>query len=163
MEIRKANIDDLCQIMSIYSSAREYMKESGNPTQWGNSYPPVEVIENDIHSGISYVICENGMPHGVFVFFTGDDPTYSRIEGDWLNDLPYGVIHRIGSDGTVKGIFSKISAFCKDKISNLRIDTHNNNLTMQHLLDKHGFKHCGTIYLANGQPRMAYHFTRTGV
>ena len=27
---------------------------------------------------------------------------------------------------------------------------------MQHLLEKHGFSYCGIIYLANGDPRLAY-------
>ena len=32
-----------------------------------------------------------------------EDPDYQVIEGAWLNEEPYGVVHRITSDGTVKG------------------------------------------------------------
>lgn len=160
MEIRKACIEDLPRILEIYESARGYMRENGNPTQWAGGYPPVECVEEDIRSGISYVISDDGVLHGVFVFFIGDDPTYYNIEGSWLNDRPYGVVHRIGSDGAVRGIFGEMSIFCKAQVSDIRIDTHKDNHTMQHLLAKHGFKKCGIIHLADGQPRLAYHFTR---
>jgi predicted GNAT family N-acyltransferase len=39
---------------------------------------------------------------------------------------------------------------------NVRIDTHENNYVMQNMLKKNGFVHCGTIYLEDGQPRMAF-------
>ena len=38
----------------------------------------------------------------------------------------------------------------------VRMDTHNDNLSMQKFLTKYGFKHCGTITLANGALRRAY-------
>ena len=39
---------------------------------------------------------------------------------------------------------------------NIRVDTHSDNHIMQHLLARHGFTLCGTIYLASGSPRLAY-------
>ena len=163
MEIRRACMEDLPQILRIYECARAYMRESGNPTQWAGGYPPVERVEADIRQDISYVVGDESGLHGVFVFFVGEDPTYLKIDGVWLNDRPYGLMHLIGSDGAVKGIFGKMSDFCKSQVSEIRIDTHKDNHTMQHLLAKHGFKKCGIIYLADGQPRLAYHFSAPGV
>ena len=35
----------------------------------------------------------------------GDDPTYQQIyEGTWLNNEPYGVIHRLATNGKQKGV-----------------------------------------------------------
>ena len=45
-------------------------------------------------------------------------------------------------------------------ISNIRIDTHHDNLVMQKVLNKHGFMKCGVIYLKNGNPRLAYHYEK---
>ncbi len=163
MKIRKTRHEDLLRVLDIYEKARQYMRASGNPTQWAGGYPPEERIRQDISQGISYVVCDGDNPVGVFVFFKGVDPTYIKIDGQWLNDKPYGVMHRIASDGSQKGIFGKMADFCKSQVSELRIDTHKDNLTMQHLLDKHGFVKCGVIYLENGQPRLAYHFTGQGV
>ncbi len=39
MQIRKATMNDLPDILAIYAYARKYMKEHGNPDQWRDSYP----------------------------------------------------------------------------------------------------------------------------
>ena len=45
-----------------------------------------------------------------------------------------------------------------ERVANIRVDTHRDNHTMQHLVQKHGFQKCGVIYLKNGSPRLAYHY-----
>ena len=46
--VRKAKMSDLSQILDIYEYARRFMKETGNPNQWGDSLPPKELLINDI-------------------------------------------------------------------------------------------------------------------
>lgn len=156
--IRKANMQDLEQMLAIYEHARAYMRESGNPNQWGGTYPPEELLVQDINAGISYVLeDEQGNVHGTFVFFEGEDPAYHVIEGgNWLNDDRYGVIHRVASDGQLKGVVASCVGYCFAICGNLRMDTHRDNLTMQHALEKQGFQRCGIVYLANGSERIAY-------
>ena len=48
MEIRKASVQDLGQIMQVYDKARKFMRENGNAEQWGEDYPSAERIEHDI-------------------------------------------------------------------------------------------------------------------
>lgn len=48
MEIRKASVQDLGQIMQVYDKARKFMRENGNAEQWGEDYPSAELIEHDI-------------------------------------------------------------------------------------------------------------------
>ena len=136
---------DLPQILQIYAHAREAMAASGNPTQWGDNFPPQELLEEDIDSNRLFVDVVNGQLLGVFAFILGADPTYQVIEdGAWLNDtLPYGTIHRLASSGKSKGVAS-------------RADTHADNQIMQHLLEKNGFTRCGIIHVADGTPRIAY-------
>ena len=45
------------------------------------------------------------------------------------------------------------------KCPNLRIDTHQDNKVMQHVVEKHGFTRRGIIYIADGSPRIAYERT----
>lgn len=161
MTIRKAKTEDLPRIRPIYDAAKFYMDTSGNPNQWAVGYPPEEYLRQDIELSRLYVCEENDVLFGVFMLSMEDDPTYRYIDGAWLNDEPYGVIHRIASDGTQKGIFASVLEFCKARmaeknVTNLRIDTHADNKTMQHLVEKNGFLRCGTIYLENGSPRIAY-------
>lgn len=157
MNIRKASLKDVDKILAIYQYAREQMRLGGNPGQWGSTYPSLELIQNDISHGNCYVMDEEEEIHGGFAFILGDDPTYQRIEdGAWLNGDDYGTIHRIAGDGKRKGIFDYCTCFCEKKVSNIRIDTHERNLIMQHLLEKNGYQKCGRIYVADGSPRIAY-------
>ena len=77
MKIRNAGLEDLPEILKLYEEARAFMQETGNETQWGTSYPPVERVEADIREGKSYV-CEAGdVLAGVFYFSEGPEPTMS--------------------------------------------------------------------------------------
>jgi hypothetical protein len=156
--IRLATIDDLNKIMDIYNYARLFMAETGNPNQWINNYPSRELIISDIEKQELFICYDNEKIYGVFVFFMHIDETYNYIEGNWLNNEEYGVIHRIASAGCKKGVFSEAYEFIKNYVSNIRIDTHVDNIVMQNVLKKHGSVKCGTIYLKNGSPRLAYHF-----
>lgn len=155
--IRTANESDLDIIMNIYNHAKKFMKENGNETQWHDNYPNKEIALNDIKNNVLFVYEENNIIHGVFTFIIGRDKTYEIIEnGSWLSEEPYGTIHRMASDGQIKGLFSKVLDFCDNKISHIRVDTHENNKVMNHLLIKHGFKKCGIIYVEDNTSRIAY-------
>lgn len=159
--VRKACADDLDKIQMIYAYAREFMRKTGNPNQWKDNSPSLEDILGDIKNGTGFVIELNGKICGVFAFILGEDPTYKYIEdGEWLSDEPYAAIHRIASDGSLKGIVSIATQFAEKTIKNIKIDTYKDNKIMQHVLDKLGFKKCGTIYLENGEPRIAYQRVR---
>lgn len=161
MFIRKATVSDLPELHRIYAAARAYMRANGNPNQWGNSFPPEEVLLEGIQADQQYVICdEEGKPHAAFLFLEGKDPTYEVIrEGHWLNDEPYGTFHRVGSDGEMKGCFKACLEYCRSKSRNLRADTHEDNKTMQHVLESNGFIRCGYIDTWDGTERIAYHRT----
>ena len=160
MIIRHTTIDDLDVVMEIYKYARSFMAQNGNPNQWGTLNPRREQIEKDIENGVSYVCEDEEGIQAVFAFLEGIDPTYSLIEnGEWINDEPYGTIHRIASAGKVKGTASFVFDWCFNKCGNVRADTHEDNKIMQHLLVKNRFKKCGVIYLANGSPRIAFQKT----
>lgn len=156
--IRKAKLTDLDQMMEIYAKAKRFMDSTGNTTQWKIGYPTRKMIQDDIENGYSFVcIGEDNIPHAAFKFFVGEDPTYRVIEqGSWKNNNTYGTIHRVASDGTLKGVFSKMVSFCEAICPELRADTHENNHVMQHLLEKNGFERCGVIYVEDGTPRFAY-------
>ena len=157
LQIRKATKDDLNTILDIYAFAREFMKKNNNSTQWGSSHPKEELLKDDINKGILYVVTLNNQVHGVFAFIIGEDPTYINIEnGKWLLSNTYGTIHRIASDGKIKGIFSFVVKYCYSRIPHLRIDTHEDNKIMQHLILKEGFKYCGIIHVNDGSSRLAY-------
>lgn len=161
MEIRKAEFTDLPRMMKIYAAAQDYMRQHGNHSQWAGGYPSEEQIREDIVAGESWLCVEDGEILGVFCFFTHNDPTYDVIyEGSWLNDEPYGVIHRIAVAKHRRGVASFCYEFALSQCPNLRIDTHRDNVPMQRSLEKNGFHRCGIIHLQNGDPRIAFQKSR---
>ncbi len=146
-------------MQDIFAVARRFMRETGNPNQWAETYPSNEQLMNDINGGDSYVCIENGVIVATFVLRGGNDPTYDIIyEGAWKNNNPYATIHRIASNGTVKGIFNKVMTFALQHYSTIRIDTHRDNKVMQNVIDKAGFKYCGVIHCWSGDERLAYQY-----
>ena len=99
----------------------------------------------------------------VFFYIAGADiePCYAGIEdGAWLDPSPYGVVHRIASDGSVKGAGSFCIRWAYEQCGHLRIDTHPDNRVMQGLLAKLGFRRCGIIHVVeDNDPRYAYELT----
>lgn len=157
MQIRKSAPEDLAQIMALYAAAREFMRENGNPNQWGDSYPAQEMIEADIAAGKSYVCTEGEEIIATFYFAVEEDPTYRQIEqGAWLCGGPYGVIHRITAKRSVRGAASFCIAWCYEQHGNLRIDTHRDNQPMRRCLERNGFAYCGVIHIADGSERIAF-------
>ncbi len=152
-----AKEEDLPRIMEIYDIAKAYMRANGNPNQWNGAYPDPETLRTDIEKQRLYVYKKDGRIHGVFMLLLEEEPTYAYIEdGSWREERPYGTIHRLAGGGEVRGLFAKCVAFCESKVKYLRADTHFDNHTMQHLLEKNGFERRGIIYLKNGDPRIAY-------
>lgn len=160
MLIRKTTPEDLPRLLEIYESARSFMAKSGNPAQWGNAWPPTSLLERDIQSGHSYACLHDRRVVGTFFFNFGKDiePTYAVIiDGKWQNDGPYGVIHRLAGDGSVKGIGAYCINWCYEQCCHLRVDTHPDNQVMQRLLTKLGFKRCGIIHvMQDNRPRIAF-------
>lgn len=158
IRIRKGSMADVDAIMSCYDIAKQYMRASDNHSQWINGYPSRELVAEDITEGVSYVgVDDDNDMVMAFAFIIGDDPTYSVIEGGhWLNERPYGTIHRLGSTGKHKGILRQCVDFCMSHIANIRLDTHADNAIMLNAVEKLGFIRCGTIYCMDGSPRVAF-------
>ncbi len=62
----------------------------------------------------------------------------------------------MAGNGQETGVFAECLAWCREQIGHIRIDTHEDNRIMQHLIEKHGFVRCGIIHVADGSPRIAY-------
>jgi len=162
--IRKTKSEDVDVLMSIYAEAQDFMAVNGNPNQWGHHHPKRALIEQDVVNQVGYAVVHvettpdgpKEIIDGTFAFILEKDPTYSYIEGKWLNEEPYGTIHRIASRTSAHGIFEAAVAFAKSQTRNIRIDTHADNQPMQHLIHKYGFTYCGIIYVADGTPRVAF-------
>lgn len=170
--LRHSVQEDLPAIMEIISEAQSYFSRQGI-RQWQNGYPNPEVISNDMRRGNSYVLVEENPETDrpgkilatVMISFDGE-PTYAQIDGEWITDGPYAVIHRLAVRPELKGrniagwIIGQAEQMCaRRKYPSIRIDTHEENHSMQQVAAKNGFQYCGIIIVADGSPRLAYEKT----
>lgn len=153
-KIRLANLEDLDSIMEVIEDARALFKSKGS-TQWQDSdgYPNRESFTKDILNKALYVF-DDGLILGVCAITFDIDHNYDVIEGKWLNDDKYSVIHRIATrknaynKGIAKAFFEfaeKISII--NNVYNIKADTGVDNDIMINLFNKYGYTNCGKIYL----------------
>ncbi len=156
MVIRPATPADIPALRPVFEAAKGIMRADGNHDQWSApGFPDDSLLLRDIACGGGFVI-ENGTIVAYFALLPSPEPTYDVIDGAWLTDEPYGVIHRMASYPEVHGIFSTVINYAASHYVHLRIDTHRDNRIMQHLIEKHGFTYCGIIWLEDGAERLAY-------
>lgn len=166
VRFRPARLEDAAQIWMLFQQAQAYFREQGID-QWQDNYPTLQVVQQDLENRESYVL-ENQDREivGTAVLSEREEETYRQIYGgSWLTGegQPYLVIHRVAVRSDLKGqglasiILAEAVRRCQEKgIGSIRIDTHEDNLSMQRLLEKSGFICCGTIYLASGAKRLAF-------
>ncbi|MEE9407006.1 MAG: GNAT family N-acetyltransferase [Polaribacter sp.] len=165
MKIRLSTSDDIPNIMIIINDAKTYLA-SQNIDQWQNGYPNTEQVENDIKNGENYVVInDENKIMATSMFTSNPEPTYKIIDGNWFVDETkvYGVVHRMAIKkefrkfGLATFLFDEFHQQLKDKnIESLKIDTHEENIGMQSLIKKLGYKYCGVIYTSYNAKRLAF-------
>ena len=138
---RIANENDIAQIMEIVENAKSYMKEN-KINQWSENYPNEDVFLTDLKENRLYV---------------------AEIDGKWLIDGKYGVIHRIAVNPDYKSqnVAKNLLDFFENKLKELnydsiRVDTHKDNKSMLRFIEKNGFQKCGIVYIRKTDERIAF-------
>ena len=147
--LRQAKLDDLPRIIDIIDSAKKTLKDRG-VDQWQQGYPNKEILEQDIQEGISFVLMLNGRVVGSAALQQGYDKNYQDMNsGAWDDDsdVTYSIIHRIAIEADHQG--EHLSAALIQQLMTMsyylgyrdvRIDTHPDNLVMQHIITSNGFE-----------------------
>lgn len=147
--IRQANLSDLESILDVIKEAQARMKNSGM-TQWQNDYPNRDIIYQDIVNNSLYVYILDGVVCGTMSVFSTDS-VYEFIDGKWLNENAYKVIHRIAVSNRAlgKNISGEMIDFVFNTfdIKDIRIDTHPLNTPMIKSLERQNFIYCGIVHV----------------
>ena len=107
---RPALPDDLERICTIIRQAQAQMRLRGS-RQWQNGYPAAAHITDDIDRGYGHVLCTHTglvVAYGAVVF--DGEPAYAEIDGTWLDQAPYVVLHRLAVAQEVTGHSDRIHA-----------------------------------------------------
>jgi RimJ/RimL family protein N-acetyltransferase len=144
MEVRQTQENDVPALLDIFAKARSFMAAEGNPNQWPKWYPGSADVHEDMAKKASYVVVDGQTVVGYFALYSFDE-NYALIDGHWLNDEPYLVVHRLASIKAGAGSYALRYAMSLAK--NVRVDTHKDNKPMESLLQKLGFVYCGMVPL----------------
>lgn len=159
--LRKATPGDRDRIWEIIQQAKAQMNKE-NKQQWNESYPAAEHIAADIENNYAYVLCieNNVIAYGAIVF--DGEPTYQSIQGKWLSECPYVVVHRLAvaeemkRQGIATIFIKEVETLSLEKgVHSFRVDTNFDNFYMQKILEKLHFTYCGEITFQGGS-RIAY-------
>ena len=158
MEIRHTKPEDLSDILALYEAGIAFMRQNGNLTQWADADSPLGKAAEDIALGRSYVCCEGAALLAVFVFEPeADEAAYRTIrDGQWPDDGPYGVLHRIAVGVPGRDVAGFCFDWCAARCRQLRADTHADNAPMQRAFKKNGFVRAGVVTLEDGTDRIAF-------
>lgn len=156
IKMREARITEVGQIWEIIQQAIERRRKEGS-TQWQNGYPNKGTIESDIAKNFGYVLTVDDEIAVYTALIMNDEPAYSSIEGAWLSDGEFVVIHRVAVNekfagkGMVKILFDKIEDYTRSQnIKSIKVDTNFDNLAMLKILESKGYSYCGEVMLAGG-------------
>ena len=162
MIIRHANKTDLIDIMLIIEKAKIYKKEN-KINQWNENYPNEDVFLTDLKENRLYVADIDGKVVGMAVLVLDGDADYKNIDGKWLVNGKYGVIHRIAVNPDYKSqnVAKNLLDFFENKLKELnydsiRVDTHKDNKSMLRFIEKNGFQKCGIVYIRKTDERIAF-------
>lgn len=156
IKLRKAEIEDRDIIWNIIQQAIERRRQDGS-TQWQQGYPNLDTVESDIAKDFGYVLTVNGEIAVYTALLLNDEPAYSTIEGAWLSNGEFVVVHRVAIDekfagqGLTKKLFDHIEDFTREQgIQSVKVDTNYDNIAMLKILESKGYSYCGEVFLAGG-------------
>ena len=146
--------------MILKQAARQMMDEGKQ--QWTHYYPTEVHVRDDVERGVGYVLEDDNGIVGYCAVVLDGEPAYNHLEGNWLSNDRYVVVHRLAVRMDRKGIglgrifMETIENYAKDHgIYCFKIDTNFDNQSMLGLLNKLGFIYCGEVIYESGR-RMAF-------
>ena len=154
--LRKAEPNDQETIWEILQQAILRRKNDGS-SQWQDGYP-----STDIENEFGYLLEIDGEIAAYSALIFNNEPAYENIEGKWLSDDDFFVVHRVAvSDqflgkGIATKLFLEIENFAKQKqVFSIKVDTNFDNLAMLKILKKLNYTYCGEVYF-RGSARKAF-------
>ena len=151
-QFRMARPEDAPIVWEVLQQAIRRRKADGS-NQWQDGYPNPEVVSRDIEKGVGFVLTDGELIVAYCAVLINDEPEYNRIQGKWLTNGDFVVVHRIAvsDDSLGKGMAVSLLGFIEEyalhnHIFSIRADTNFDNNAMLHIFIKLGFEYCGEVY-----------------
>ena len=163
LQLITAGAEALEEIMGFIADGKAFLREQGLDQWQEPDYPGRRDIEDDIAHGEGCLLIEDGKAVGYACLCLRGDRSYDQIDGAWLNDRPYAVIHRLAMARAERGsgygrmAFAALEERARELgFSDIRVDTHEGNRIMRRILERGGYTRCGIVRFF-GKVRVGYH------
>jgi len=160
IEVKKVNISEINQVFEIIENARAILKKDGC-AQWQDGNPNIVKIRDQIINDNMYGVYKNGVLSLVGAIISGEDPSYKNLySGEWqLYTRRYLTVHSFAVKAGCEGqglynyffewLFLQAKRLTTEVVKSIRIDTHDKNERMKHIILKEGFIYCGIVYISD--------------
>src|ERR1700749_1197882 len=134
MILRRAKQAEKETIWEIIQYAIEQRRLDGS-RQWQDGYPNPDSIQDDMDKGYAYVVEEDGtlLLYAAVIF--EKEPAYEEIQGKWLSNGKYVVLHRVAASPLAKGknvatkFFQMMEGLAvQNKVYSIKVDTNFDNM-----------------------------------
>ncbi len=154
-DMRPATVDDIPVIVATLEEARSLLAADGID-QWQNGTGPnFKNVALDLEFGWGRVFTVKGSVAATAALVDVNDPNYNELlEGAWEEPEtpgPYATIHRVAVSPAYRGqhvaqlFYRRLIEEARVRgFAELRVDTHPQNVRMQHVIENSGFKRVGT-------------------
>ena len=161
LHLRKAVPTELPALWAILQHAIAQRRLDVS-TQWQDGYPNPGTVQDDLDKGRAYVLEQEGEIVLYAAIILDPEPAYAAIEGRWLTNGPYVVLHRVAIAPQAKGqgmgtrFFGLMEQLALERgVPSIKVDTNFDNGAMLRILEKLGYTYCGQVYF-RGSARRAY-------
>lgn len=159
---RPAEREDFDRVTALLDIGHETFAALGIDEGRNKKYPSSRRLMHSIKNGTTHVVEDrDGRLIAVFAVSFSPDKNYARglEDGAWLTDTaavpqPYAELHWVSVDRRARR--RGVGMFILDKAdqiaraggrSSIRADVYELNAPMQKLLEKHGYRRCGTVVI----------------
>ncbi|TDW49124.1 acetyltransferase (GNAT) family protein [Flavobacterium sp. 270] len=157
LNFRKAVLNESNLIWDILSQAILRRKEDGSQ-QWQDGYPNLDVVKKDIEKGAGYVLTNKEEIIGYASIVFNDEPAYEKLDGKWLTNGDFAVLHRlaVSPEYLGKGLAKKILLYTEElalqnEIYSIKVDTNFDNIPMLKIFEKLDYVYCGEVEFRGGK------------
>lgn len=160
-DMRPATVDDIPAIVATLEAGRSLLAADGID-QWQNGTgPDVDLVTEDVERGWGRVFLVDGQVAATAALIDEPEPNYAHmLEGAWQvrgdAAAPYATIHRVAVAPAFRGMYVAQRFYARlieearaRGFAEIRVDTHADNVRMQHVIASAGFTRAGTVLIGN--------------
>lgn len=174
-DMRPATVDDVPAIVATLEAGRALLAADGIDQWQDGTGPDVDLVTEDVERGWGRVFLVDGQVAATAALIDEPEPNYAHmLEGAWrvlegeaapAGASSYATIHRVAVAPAFRGMhvaqrfYARLVEEARARgFAEIRVDTHADNVRMQHVIASAGFTRAGTVCMDGNEAdqRWAY-------